>query len=137
MPSSTGYDEAKLVRHSALFIACCSILCHQAHASVQEPRDLVEMLALRMGFLFDSMLKDERLLRVAMQLLSNVSVGPQFAHVLLTFLVDQQLPSVQQPDSKVSMLASRISSAQSLSGNAEGAACLSNACQSLSDCPGQ
>ena len=62
---------------------------------------MVEMLALRMELLFDSLLKDERLLRVAMQLLGNVNVGPQFAHVLLNFLVDKQLPSVQQPSSKV------------------------------------
>lgn len=59
------------------------------------------MLALRMDLLFDSLLKDERLLRVAMQLLSNGNVGPQFAHVLLNYLVDKQLPSVQEPTSKV------------------------------------
>lgn len=67
---------------------------------MQDPRDVVEMTALQMGFMFRATLDDPRLLRVYMCLL-NSSAQRHFASVLLQFLMQERLPALQRPESKV------------------------------------
>ena len=72
---------------------------------MQDPRDVVEMFALQMPFLFRSVLDDHKLLRVFVTLLGS-ACNRHFANVLLRFLIDEQMPALNRPDSKVGPMSS-------------------------------
>ena len=68
---------------------------------MQDPRDVVELFSTQMAFLFDSMLRDTKLIRIVAQLLGAQPTGRHFADVLLNYLVDHKLDRLQQPGTKV------------------------------------
>ena len=58
------------------------------------------MFSLQMPAIFRAIMDDQKLLRVIMQLLNSACQRP-FAHVLLQFLVENQMPLLARPESKV------------------------------------
>ena len=75
---------------------------------LQEPRDVIEVMARQTDMLFAAIVRDERLLRCVRTWLglgsphhSSQNVGAQFIHVLLHFLADEQISALEQPKSKV------------------------------------
>lgn len=67
----------------------------------QDPRDLVEIFTGRMPFLFDAMLKEPALTHLLNHLLLQPQVSRHLAPILLQHLIDERLPDLQKPDSKV------------------------------------
>ena len=68
---------------------------------MQDPRDIVELLALQMDFVFNATMEDPLLIRSFMCLLHMSSCQRHFASVLLQFLLNNQMDSLERPGSKV------------------------------------
>ena len=77
---------------------------------------MVEVMALQMGFLFDSLLRDAQLLRCVRVWLGlgpvqhSQTVGGQFSHMLLEYLVDSKLDCLEEPKSEVLLCCGRFGS---------------------------
>lgn len=70
---------------------------------LQDPRDIVELLALQMDFIFNATMEDPLLIRSFMCLLHMPNCQRHFASVLLQFLLNNHMSSLERPGSKVKM----------------------------------
>eukprot|EP00253_Pinus_taeda_P034578 PITA_34578 len=71
-------------------------------------RDLMDMFAMCMPYLFECMLKNDQLLSVYSNLLQTAQVVRYIADVLVNFLVCSKLDTLKQPDTPASKLALRL-----------------------------
>ena len=67
---------------------------------MQDPRDIVELLALQMDFIFNATMEDPLLIRSFMCLLHMQNCQRHFASVLLQFLLNNQMDTLERPGSK-------------------------------------
>ena len=73
----------------------------------QEPRDVIEVMALQADMLFEALKRDARMLRCVAVWLGTAArahaptSSAQWLHVLLHHLVDQQLHHIQEQASEV------------------------------------